>query len=326
MGADPGSSFPSSVIRYPRMRAVICSAYGPPEVLRLAEVRNPVPGKGEIRIRVRATAVTASDGIIRRGQARFPMWLFMRAMLGFTRPRKIPGGVLSGEVESVGKGVTRFKAGDAVFGMTGLAFGTHAEYACAKESSRYGAIALKPANATHEEAAAIPYGGMLALRFLNLAGVATARKILVYGASGSIGTAAVQLARHFGAEVTGVCGPENRELVRSLGAASVIDYTKVDSLPAGDLYDLVFDAVGRRKTSPLKAACRQALAPGGRYVSVDDHVANLEPGSLDFLRELVEADELRAVIDRRYRLDEIVEANRYVEQGHKKGNVVVTVA
>ncbi|HET7452603.1 MAG TPA: NAD(P)-dependent alcohol dehydrogenase [Thermoanaerobaculia bacterium] len=308
------------------MKAVICTAYGPPEVLRVAEVAKPVPGKGEICIRVRSTAVTASDCIIRRGQARFPMWLFMRAMLGFTKPRRIPGGVLSGEVESVGRGVTRFKEGDAVFGMTGLAFGAYAEYACMKETARFAALATKPANVSHEEAAAVPYGGLLALCFLKPAGVATARRILVYGASGSIGTAAVQIARHFGAEVTGVCGPANVDLVRSLGAAKVIDYTKQDSIPEGERYDLVFDAVGKRKTSKLKDACRTAILPEGKSVSVDDRVAKLDPSSLELLRDLMKSGKLRAVIDRRYPLDEIVEAQRYVEQGHKRGNVVVAVA
>ena len=308
------------------MKAVICTAYGPPEVLRVAEVRKPVPGKGEICIRVRATAVTASDCIIRRGQARFPMWLFMRAMLGFTKPRRIPGGVLSGEVESVGKGVTRFAAGDAIFGMTGLAFGTYAEYACMKQTARFAALAAKPANVSHEEAAAVPYGGLLALSFLAPAGIESARKVLVYGASGSIGTAAVQIARHFGAEVTGVCGPSNFELVKALGAAKLIDYTKENSVPDGERYDLVFDAVGKRKTSKFKEASRTALLPKGKYVSVDDRIAKLKPGALELLRGLMESGKLRAVIDRRYRLEEIVEAHRYVEQGHKKGNVVVTVA
>jgi NADPH:quinone reductase-like Zn-dependent oxidoreductase len=308
------------------MKAVICTAYGPPGVLRMAEVAKPVPAKGEICVRVRASAVTASDCIIRRGKARFPMLLLMRAMLGFTRPRKVPGGVFSGEVESVGKGVTRFKAGDAVFGITGLAFGTHAEYACMKESGRFGCLAGKPANASHEEAAAVPYGGMLALFCLKAAEIATRRQVLVYGASGAIGTAAVQLARHFGAEVTGVCGTANLELVKSLGAARVFDYTKQDSVPAGELFDLVFDAVGRRKDSKLKIACASALETNGRYVSVDDRIAKLDAESLPLLRELMEAGKFRAVIDRRYPLEEIVEAHRFVEQGHKRGNVVITVA
>ena len=246
-------------------------------------------------------------------------------MIGFRRPRKILGGVLSGEVQTVGRGVTKFKPGDAVFGITGLAFGTYAEYDCVTAAGRFTALAKKPANASHEEAAAVPYGGMLALSFLAPAGIAAARRVLVYGASGSIGTAAVQLARNFGAEVTGVCGPANVDLVRSLGASKVVDYTKEDSLPEGDRYDLVFDAVGKRKTSKLKNACADALAPNGRSVSVDDHVARLDPASLELLRELVESGKYCAVVDRRYRLDEIVEAHRYVEQGHKKGNVVVAV-
>ena len=307
------------------MKAVICARYGPPEVLRVAEVPKPVPGRGEILIRVRATAVTASDCIMRRGKARFPMWLLMRAMIGFKRPRKTLGGVISGEIEAVGKGVARFKAGDAVFGITGLAFGTYAEYACLKESTRFACLAAKPGNATHEEAAAVPYGGLLALCFLKPAKISARRKVLVYGASGAIGTAAVQLARHFGAEVTGVCGTANLELVRSLGAARILDYTKQDSVPAGELYDLVFDAVGRRKSSKIKLACQNALAPGGISVTVDDRIAKLDAESLELLRTLMEAGQYRAVIDRRYPLEEIVAAHRYVEEGHKKGNVVVTV-
>jgi NADPH:quinone reductase-like Zn-dependent oxidoreductase len=307
------------------MKAVICTAYGPPEVLRVAEVRKPVPGKGEICIRIRVTTVTASDCIMRRGKARFPMWLFLRAMLGFTKPRKILGGVLSGEVESVGKGVTRYKAGDAVFGITGMGFATYAEYTCMKESTRFAFLAIKPGNASHEEAAAVPYGGMLALYCLKAADIANRRRVLVYGASGAIGTAAVQLARHFGAEVTGVCGTDNLELVRSLGASRVIDYTKEDSVPGGELYDLVFDAVGLRKSSPFKLACRSALAENGRYVSIDDRIARLDAESVELLRQLLEAGKYKAVIDRRYPLEEIVEAHRYVEQGHKRGNVVVTV-
>ena len=307
------------------MKAVICTAYGPPEVLRLGEVRKPVAGKGEVLIRVRATSVTASDCIIRRGRARFPMLLFMRAMLGFGKPRKILGGVLSGEVESVGKGVTKFRAGDEVFGMTGLAFGTYAEYAHAKESSRFGLLMEKPSNVTHEEAAAVPYGGTLALFCLKAGQIATRKRVLVYGASGSIGTAAVQLAKHFGAEVAGICSAANFDLVRSLGATRVLDYTKEDSVPPGELYDLVVDAVGIRKTSKLKEASRSALAENGRYVSIDDRIANLDPESARLLPELMRAGNFRAVIDRSYPIEEIVEAHRYVEEGHKKGNVVVSV-
>ncbi len=318
----PGVTLPPQ-----RMKAVICTAYGDPDVLQIAEVRKPVPGKGQVCIRIRATSVTASDCIMRRGKARFPMWLMLRAMLGFTKPRKILGGVLSGEVESVGNGVTRFKAGDAVFGITGLGFGTYAQYTCMKESTRFAFLAIKPANVTPEEAAAVVYGGMLALDFLKSAEIATRRKVLVYGASGSIGTAAVQLARHFGAEVTGVCGTGNVELVRSLGASRVFDYTKEDSVPGGELLgDLVFDAVGIRKSSPFKLACRNALAENGRYVSVDDRLAKIDGESIELLRQLLESGTYRAVIDRTYPLEEIAEAHRYVEQGHKRGNVVVTVA
>ena len=226
--------------------------------------------------------------------------------------------VLAGEVEAVGQAVSLFRPADRVFGQTMMRFGTYAEFTCVPQSS---ALAPMPSQATYEEAAAIPYGGLLALHFLQ-AKLRRGQRVLVYGASGAVGTAAVQLARHFGAEITGVCGPTNLDLVRTLGADAVVDYTRDDFAERVERYDLIFDAVG--KTS--KSKCRKALAPDGVFVSVNGK-GNIKPPTRDlvFLNELVEAGRLKAVIDRCYPLEQIVEAHRYVEHGHKKGNVIITI-
>jgi NADPH:quinone reductase-like Zn-dependent oxidoreductase len=225
-------------------------------------------------------------------------------------------------VVEAGRAVTRFQPGDRVWAFTKLRFGAYAEYTCLKEDS---SVALAPTDSTHDEAAAIAYGGLMAIHYLRRGGVRSGQRVLVYGASGAAGTAAIQLARHAGAEVTGVCGPDNMELVMSLGAAATLDYTSVQAPPAGSAYDLVLDAVGKRKGSPLKSACRRAVAPGGRYVSVDDGTPGFSAADLADLAELVESGAIRAVIDRVYPLERIVEAHRYVETDHKRGNVVVTV-
>ncbi len=248
----------------------------------------------------------------------------MRLALGFGKPRNpVLGMVLAGEVESVGKRVGSFKKGDRVFGMNRSVFGTYAEYKCEPEN---GVIALKPSNLTFEEAAAIPFGGLLALHFLRKANVRSGQRVLVYGASGAVGTSAVQLARCFGAKVTGVCSTANLELVRSLGADKVIDYTKDDLACASEPYDLVFDSVGKSKSSPFKQQCKRALAPDGKYVSVDNGTPKLCVENLVLLRELAEAGKLKPVIDQCYPLEQIAEAHRYVERGHKKGNVIIKVA
>lgn len=305
------------------MKAVICTKYGPPEVLQLKEVEKPAPGKNEVLIKVQATAVTSGDCRCRGFNipAHFSILtrLAMRLALGITRPRKpIQGLVLAGEVETTGKGVTRFKAGDQVFGDTGMRFGAYAEYTCLPENA---AITIKPVNITFEEAAAVPFGGTTALYFLRKGKIRRGQNVLIYGASGAVGTSAVQLARYFGADVTGVCSTANRELVKSLGAGSVIDYTKEDFTKRNERYDIIFDAVG--KTS--ESLCRKALAPGGTFVSVMKGHAGESTEDLVFLKELVEVGKLRPVIDKCYPLEQIVEAHRYVEQGHKKGNVVITV-
>jgi NADPH:quinone reductase-like Zn-dependent oxidoreductase len=308
------------------MRAVVCTRYGPPEVLQIRDVEKPVPGKKEALIRIRAAAVTSSDWILRSGAPSAPvaMRILMRLVIGVSRPRKgIVGLVLAGDIEDAGEAVTRFRAGDRVVAFTDLHLGAYAEYACLPETAT---MAAAPSNLTYEEAAAIPYGGLLALHYLNRGKIGSGQRVLVYGASGAVGTSAVQLARHFGAQVTAVCGTANLELARSLGADVAIDYTKEDAPPAGALYDLVLDAVGKRKTSKLKDACRKAVASGGKYVSVDDGTPIFRASELAQLTSLAEAGRLRPVIDRRYALEEIVEAHRYVEGEHKKGNVIVTLS
>jgi len=247
----------------------------------------------------------------------------MRLAIGFGKPRQaILGMVLAGEVEAVGKAIKRFHPGDQVFAFNVFRFGTYAEYICLPETS---VLAIKPSNVTFAEAAAIPFGGVLALHFLRKRPVHSGQRVLIYGASGGIGTAAVQIARYFGATVTGICSTSNVALVRSLGAEQVLDYTQEDQVSSGALYDVIFDAVGKSKSSPLKDQCKTALAPNGTYLSVDDGRPAVRAEGLLFLKEAMEAGKLKAVIDRRYPLEQMAEAHRYVETGHKKGNVVITV-
>ncbi len=302
------------------MKAVVCTKYGPPEVLQIREVEKPTPGKNEVCVKIFTTAVTASDCIVRGFKVPMKFWLPMGLVLGFTKPRQpILGMVLVGEVESVGKDVESFKKGDQVFGFDRFVFGTYAEYKCMPDK---GLLAIKPTNVNYEEAAAIPYGGLLALHYLKKGNIQSGQKILIYGASGAVGTSAVQLAKYFEAEVTGVCSTTNLELVKSLGADTVIDYTKEDFTNRGELYDFIFNAVGKRKA---QLQCEKALTPNGKHITVDDGSPKLHSEELILLKELVEAGKIKAVIDRCYPLEQIVEAHRYVETGHKKGNVIITV-
>lgn len=307
------------------MRAAVCTRYGPPEVLQIQQVAKPFPTDHEVLVKIRATTVTASDCFIRSAipSARLAMRIMARLVVGIRRPRNpILGAELSGEIEDTGSAVRRYRVGERVFGFTKLRFGCYAQYTCLRETSL---MAPAPSRLTYEEAAAIPYGGLLALHFLRKGNIGAGQQVLVYGGSGAVGTSAIQLARHFGAEVSAVCGPTNLELAKSLGAYTVMDYTSENTPAGGKLYDLVLDAVGKRKTSALKVACREALAPGGSYVSVDDGTPRVRGGDFAALRELVEAGAMRPVIDRRYPLEQIAEAHRYVEKGHKRGNVVITV-
>jgi NADPH:quinone reductase-like Zn-dependent oxidoreductase len=305
------------------VKAVVCTRYGPPEVLRVKELATPVPRKNEVRIRISATAVTSSDCYL-RGLRLSPAYRIMaRLAIGWNAPRQpVLGMVLSGEVDSVGPDAKSFEVGDRVFGFNRHLFGTYAQYVCWPED---GLLASRPANLTDEESAAIPYGGLLALHFLRKADVRAGQSVLVFGASGAVGTSAVQLARHLGAEVTGVCSTANVDLVASLGATTVIDYTSEDFTDRAERYDLIFDAVGRRKSAAPLRHCRQALANGGVHVSVDDGTPKLRREDLVLLGELATTGEIRPVIDRTYALDDIVDAHTYVDNGHKRGNVVITV-
>lgn len=296
------------------MKAIVINKYGSPEGLLLQEVKTPVPKDHEVRVKIHATTVTYGDAKLRSFKG--PLRLVFGLFFGL-RKNKILGHELAGEVESIGRNVSLFKPGDQVFATTGMDGGAYAEYICLPED---GLLAIKPANLTFEEAAAVPVGAITALDILRTGSPQPGDQVLIYGASGSVGTYAVQLAKYYGAEVTGVCSTTNLEMVKSLGADQVIDYTKDDFTQSDDTYDVIFDAVG--KISP--EISRKSVEENGVYLSVKSSITEA-PTDLVFLRELIETGKLVPVIDRRYTFEQIPEAHRYVDQGHKKGNVVISV-
>jgi len=331
------------------MKAIVYTKYGPPDVLQLKEVEKPAPKDNEILIKIYATSVQYGDVIARNmrkiSPRKFtmplPMWLPVRMMFGFRKPRiTILGADLAGEIESVGKDVTLFREGDQVFGYRGMRMGANAEYLCMPED---GCVAIKPTNMTYEEAAVVPYGAIMALNMLRKVHIQPGQKVLINGASGGIGSAAVQLARsHFGAEVTGVCSTPRLELVKSLGADKAIDYTKEDFTKSGQTYDLIFDILGKSSFS----RCKSSLSQNGRYLLASFKMRHLfqmlwtriigskkvicafssdKAEDLIFIKELIEAGKVQSTIDRRYPLEQTAEAHRYIENGLKKGHIVITI-
>ena len=310
------------------MKAVVCTKYGPPEVLRIVQYPKPVPRDDEILIKICATSVTNSDLFIRSSKVALRVLIPFRMMIGIRKPRKaIIGEVFSGIVAQVGAKIRRFCVGDQVYGLTGFSLGAYAEYKCMKEvDSKQGCVAIKPHNISFEEATSAAYGGLLALQFLEPANIQPKQKVLIYGASGTSGSIAVQFAKYLQAEVTGVCGPSHIPFIQALGVDKMLDYTKDSEIGKLESYDVVLDCVGKARSSPLKQACKKALTTKGKYLSIDDAALLLDSGRLDRIRKLIEMGQIKPINDRCYALDQIVEAHQYVELGHKQGNVAITVS
>jgi NADPH:quinone reductase-like Zn-dependent oxidoreductase len=323
------------------LKAIVSEIYGTPDVFQLKEIKKPFPKDNEVLIKIYATTVTAGDTVRRSGKYPLLFWFPTRLMFGLRKPRKtIPGGTLAGEIEEVGKNVKLFKKGDQVYGEAGLGMGACAEYICLPEKPL---LALKPNNMTFEEAAGVPDGAITSLYFLRKGNIKEGQKVLINGASGGNGTYAVQLAKYFGTEVTGVCSTKNIELVKSLGADKVIDYTKEDFTKKDEKYDIIYDPVG--KTSFSK--CKNSLNSNGFFLTTVPNlriilqalwtsilgnkrvISGMPPSStfsdeLIFLKGIIEEGKLKTIIDRSYPLEQLADAHKYVEKGHKKGNVVIT--
>jgi len=310
-----------------KMKAITRSKYGPPEVLQLSEVKIPIPKDNELFINIKASAVTNSDIFIRGSKLPFPIIIPFRLMMGILKPRKsIIGLVFSGIVKEVGSKIKRFSSGDEVYGMTGFNLGAYAEYTCIKETdSTTGCVSIKPKNISFEEATSAVYGGSLALQYMDMGNIRKNQNILIYGASGTSGTIAIQYGKYLGAKVTGVCSGKNMDFIKSLGADDVIDYTTNDTLKENTRFDFILDSVGKYRTSKLKEACKNALKETGKYVSIDDGALKLNSRRLDFLTKLIEEGKIKPVIDKIYPLAKIVEAHKYVEEGHKKGGVAIRI-
>lgn len=325
------------------MKAIVATKYGPPEVLQIKEIEKPVPAGNEILVKVYATTVSAADYRVRSFTVPISFWLPARFALGLTKPRNsVLGMDFAGVVEAVGKDVIKYKIGDPVFGLMGHQFGCYAQYLCLSEDWKLVGIAGKPANLNFEEAAAIPFGGLTALYFLREAKIQKGQKVLITGASGSVGTYAVQIAKHYGAEVIAVCSTDKMELIKSLGADKIIDYTKEDFTKIGELYDVIFEVAGKTPFSD----CLKSLTKSGALlhavavpaVTIQMKWQSITTGrkmvgggpensseDLIFLKELIELGKLKPIIDKCYSMEQIVEAHRYVESGRKKGNVVISI-
>jgi len=325
------------------MKAIVCTKYGPPDVLQLKEVEKPIPKDNEVLIKIHATTVTMGDSEIRSHNFPGLLRLLMRLAIGFRGPRKkffILGQELAGEIEAVGKDVKLFKKGDQVFAATGWHFGAYAEYKCLPED---GVLAIKPVNMSYEEAATVPFGGLEALHYLRKANLLSGQKVLIRGASGTIGTFAIQLAKYYGAEVTGVGNPTSLEVMKSIGADKVIDYTQEDFTKNGETYDVIFDVIGKSsfsshlsslkkkgiyllanpKISLINREKRVSRKADKTLISMNIATNKEKTEDLNFLKELIEAGKLKSVIDRRYSLEQIAQAHGYVDQGQKTGNIVI---
>ena len=311
-----------------KMKAVVCPKYGPAEVLQLTEGNMPIQKTNELLIKIRASAVTNSDIFIRGSKIPFPLIVPFRLMIGIFRPRKpIIGLVFSGVVKEIGSKIKRFSPGDEVYGMTGFNLGAYAEYTCIKETdSTTGCISIKLKNISFEEATSAVYGGSLALQYMDKGNIKRGQNILIYGASGTSGTIAVQYGKYLGAEVTGVCSGKNTDFIKKLGADYGIDYTTTDTLEANTTFDFILDSVGKYRTSRLKEECKNAISEKGKYVSIDDGDLKLSSKRLDYLTKLIEEEKIRPIIDKIYPLEEIVEAHKYVEKGHKRGGVAIKIS